>query len=308
MPDFDSVYILDLLYLGVILLASLVVLFIPLSVLGTLTKPFSFKTFGIRKIRRWNNRTDTLANAFLWVSFLLCFGSLFFGLYGRWIVLAWLIFSWLCALSRAVRLPKAVKMARKLTVIFFLNVLFGLGVLSVTGLCNNGILWINASQFLQDMISHKAWDLFYFLHEPYLICWLFQFLLCVIPCFWLWGEFKYMRLENTFKGYSFFSYVMRQIFVTLIWFVCTVGVSPLIGWIYHIEMTPAAMQQEEEQTSQPDSASDQNSDQSEPSSEDGQQPVEEGSQDPFEDQTQDWTTEDVPEQDFVDESAQGEDQ
>lgn len=137
----DSITTYNLIVILSVLFVSLLFLLIPLNVLSTLTVPFSFKTFGIRKVKRWYSRTDTLANFFLWISVIFAFGFSFIpqGVQMARIIFAvWMIFAWLCTISRAVRLSQVKRSDIKLTVIFMINIVFGYGlvgdlVYSITG-------------------------------------------------------------------------------------------------------------------------------------------------------------------------------
>ncbi len=139
----DSKTIYHLILILAVLFFSLLFLLIPLKYVAQLTIPFSFKTFGIRKIRRWHSRTDTLANLFLWISVILAFAFPFIP-EARLAYGIWLTFTWLCTLSRAVRLSQIRKGNIKLTVIFMLNLIYGFGMLSGLGLLDDQGLWIRS--------------------------------------------------------------------------------------------------------------------------------------------------------------------
>lgn len=207
----NHVYILLAIYLISVILLSLVILLIPLPVLGMLTKPFSFRTFGIRKVRRWNSRTDTLGNLFLWLSVLFCvaFGGIPFA---KWIYLVWMIFSWLACISRAVRLSAVRSTNQKMTVIFFLNLTLGIGLLAGMGFFNDFFMWNGAVQWLTAVEDGIARTLVYYLNEPNFFCYLLQAAVMLLPLFIFWGQFKYMRLENTYKARNIGLYVLKMLF------------------------------------------------------------------------------------------------
>lgn len=214
----NNSYIVLAIYIIAVVLVSLLILLIPLHVIGVLTTPFSFRTFGIRKVKKWYSRTDTLGNAFLWLSVLFC---LLFPLipYAKWIFLGWMIFTWLCAVSRAVRLTQVHSAGYRQGVVFFLNLTFGFGLLAGMGFLNDFRLWHAALGWVKALISGEARSLLYYLNTPNLFAYLMQAALMMIPLIILWGQFKYMRLENTFKARNIGLYVIKM----LLWNILVLG-------------------------------------------------------------------------------------
>lgn len=204
-----------LLYSGIVLLLSMLILLIPFPVLGKITSPFTFRTFGIRKIRRWNNHTDTLANAFLWLSLLFCIAYPAIPLF-QVIYILWLTLAWLAALARAVRLKEVSDKWKRLSVVFCLNLLYGFALFGVLGLFNRGGLIYYADQFWKDIQSKEALHFMYYVTKPAFISYLTQFLLMFIPLYSFWSQFKYMRLENTYKGRFIGFYLAKELIVTAV--------------------------------------------------------------------------------------------
>lgn len=205
----DSKTIYHLILILAVLFFSLLFLLIPLKYVAQLTIPFSFKTFGIRKIRRWHSRTDTLANLFLWISVILAFAFPFIP-EARLAYGIWLTFTWLCTLSRAVRLSQIRKGNIKLTVIFMLNLIYGFGMLSGLGLLDDQGLWIRSETLVRDLSNPEAWQILYLLRSPNFMSYLLQAALMVFTLCTLWSQFKYMRLENTYKARFLATYIIRN--------------------------------------------------------------------------------------------------
>lgn len=201
-----------LIYSTGILLGSLLILLIPLKVLAMITTPFSFKTFGIRRIKRWHSHTDTLANLMLWISLIFCFAAPWIP-YSPVIYAVWLTFTWLCALARAVRLSEVGRKWKKLVVIFFLNMIYGFGLLCGIGAFSYFSLPIRAFLFANEIAAGQGTNPMFYLTSPQPAAYLLQSLLMVIPLFTLWGQFKYMRLENTFKARNIWTYMIKYAFV-----------------------------------------------------------------------------------------------
>lgn len=197
-----------LIYVIGILLGSLLILLIPLKTLALITTPFTFKTFGIRRIKRWHSHTDTLGNLMLWISVIFAFAAPWIP-YSPIIFAVWITFSWLCAVSRAVRMNAVDHRWKKLVVIFYLNMIFGFGLLCGVGAFSYFSLPIRSFLFANDIVSGKGLQAMYYLTSPQPAAYLLQALLLLIPLCSLWGQFKYMRLENTFKARNMFTYIVK---------------------------------------------------------------------------------------------------
>ena len=203
--------ILYIIFILAVILASLLILLIPLKALSVITTPFSFKTFGIRKIEKWHSRTDTLANIFLIISFFGCLAIPFIpNNWGKWVFAGWLTLAWLAALSRAVRLSEVRSEAKKLTVIFFINCLYGYGILSGIGILDGGGLWTGANMWVEAIYTQDALKVVYYLTKPGFICYLIQEIIMIMSTMILWGQFKYMRLEKKFHARNMFFYIVKS--------------------------------------------------------------------------------------------------
>ncbi len=229
----SSSTIYNLILILAVLFLSLLLMLVPLKILNQITAPFSFKTFGIRKIRRWHSRTDTLANLFLWISVLF---SILFPLIpeSRIVYGIWLTFTWLCTLSRAVRLTQVRKSEVKMTVILMLSLLFGYGLVSGLGLFDHGGLWKRSAWLFGDLAKPENQHLFYFLRSPNFTSYLLQAAIMIVSLCSLWGQFKYMRLENTYKARFLTTYVLKNLIVSLVILAAGVYGLPFMEGIYRV--------------------------------------------------------------------------
>lgn len=224
-----------ILSLGIVLV-SLLILTIPLKTLSLLTTPFSMRTFGIRKIKRWHSRTDTLANLMIWITVIFCIIYPFIP-YSPIIWAVWITFTWLCALARAVRLTAAGQRWKKLAVIFCITVIYGFGLLGGLGLFNHYSLWIFSFQYANSIAAGEGLDYMYYLSNVQPFSYLAQMLIMIISGWNLWGQFKYMRLENTFKAANMFTYIFKFLITT-----CIVAGISIFGqsFLEDVYQTPAA--------------------------------------------------------------------
>lgn len=220
----SSIVFQTALYAGGAAVLSALLLVLPLKVIAILTKPFSLKTFGIRKIKRWHTHTDTLANVLIWISVIFC-------LFSPWIpwspilYLIWLIFTWLAATSRAVRLTLVRDRIIKTLVIFFVNLVFFAGLFSTLGFLNHYELWIKSFEFANSMMAGLGLEPTFYITNNTPAAYLLQEMLLIWPLVSLWGQFKYMRLENTFKGSNIVTYGIKSCVLAAIWVGCA-GLGP----------------------------------------------------------------------------------
>lgn len=218
-----SAIMLDLIYAIGILLVSLLILLIPLKVLGLLTTPFSFKTFGIRRIKRWHSHTDTLGNLMIWISVIFAFAAPWIPYYPL-IFALWLTLTWLCTLARAVRLSEVKSHWKKRLVIFVINLIYGFGLLGGLGCFSYFSLPIRSFIFANEIAAGEGTNIMYYLLSPQPAAYLLNSILLMLPAVCLWSQFKYMRLENTYKGRNLFTYCLKYFIVLCI----IIGIS-LVG-------------------------------------------------------------------------------
>lgn len=213
----SEILINEFLLLGTGLFFALLIACLPLKSIAIVTTPFSMKTFGIRKIKRWHSRTDTLANFMIWISIILCLAAPWIA-YSPWIYAAWLTFTWLCTLSRAVRMTAVRSKAMKRVVIFFVNAIFAIGLITALGSINGYMLWKYLFDYANMIESKEAFEVMLYLNNITPFGFVSQMILLLVPVVNLWGQFKYMRLENTFKAASIYTYVLKGVLLLVILF------------------------------------------------------------------------------------------
>lgn len=202
----------DLLLSAIVLVVAMLMMLIPLKWLSLITTPFSMRTFGIRKIKRWHSRTDTLGNLMLWISLIFCVGFPWIP-YSPLIYLFWLTFTWLCTVSRAVRMSQVRLRSIKIQVIFLINLIYGVGILAGFGFYNDYVLWVRSYEYANLVVAGEALQPMLYLTNSAPAAYLVQVLILAVPVMNLWGQFKYMRLENTFKAANMFTYWMKSLLV-----------------------------------------------------------------------------------------------
>jgi hypothetical protein len=224
---------------GIAVSVLLVILSIALSLLdpkkgASALSLLSFDDFGVRKIARWNNTTDSVGNFFLFFSLLFCVGYFLIPNYEIFYSL-WLAFTFLCTLAQSFRVCKRMARWKSFLVVIMVCLIASAGLLCGLGLLNGRIFVYPIYQFKVDLTSHVSMDLWYpFFHYdiPYTIL---QGMILFMPLFALWQQFKYMRLEDHYKASFLFTYVLKNIiWIALMIFLSVKGFE-FINLMYRVQ-------------------------------------------------------------------------
>ena len=224
------------LQLGIGIFIAVLIACFPFKMIALCTTPFSMKTFGIRKIKRWHSRTDTLANFMIWISIILCVSAPWIP-YSPWIYGVWLTFTYLCTLSRVVRLTQANNDANKRIVIFFVSAIYAISLMCALGMMNGYMLWKYFFDYANMIESKEAFNIMLYLNNITPMGYLAQLIVLLVPVVNLWGQFKYMRLENTFKGVHIVSYVIKTLLMLSILFGLGAYSTNVLSMIYNQDQT-----------------------------------------------------------------------
>lgn len=226
--------ILNLVLAGLVVLLSFLISFLPPKTISIITYFFSFKTFGIRKLKRRHSMTDTLGNVFLFISVIFCFVYPFIP-YFTVIAGVWITFSYLAALSRVPRMSRVKSRKAKSFCTFFLSAIYGFGLIGSLGVFNHSELIYLSMQFAQDVMNGTAFSIMYPLTNAAIVAWLAQGLLMLITLYCFWSQFKFMRLENSFKARNLTTYTLRSLFFLILILFLSVGSSWGIRRVYQVQ-------------------------------------------------------------------------
>lgn len=198
--------------LGVALFIGLLLILIPTRFLYKIFKPFTMYTFGIRYIRRRRDHVDTFTNFMLFFSVLFCliywilpFYQILYGL--------WLFFTFLCTFGQACKVALNEKTLAGKVVIYGVYLMFAFGIISTMGLLNNGESFRYISQFAHDVFNLKITNVYYYFTNPTFTIVVLQGFIFMVPLYCLWAQFKYMRLEETYKAQWLVTYCFKILFV-----------------------------------------------------------------------------------------------
>lgn len=225
---------MELVLIGIIILIVGVVLcLIPSRVLDKIINVFSFSGKGIRYIRRRHDKVDSLGNYMLFGSIL--FSILYFFIpyyhivYG---VLLTLVF--LCVLACANKIGKKLSKKARFIIIFGLYLVYAISLICSTGIINGMAFEKLISVFYKDLMSNKLFNIFYLLTNHSVPAYLLQGLLFVFPMYVLLAQFKYMRLEKSYKSNNLVTFIIKVIVVCIVLVVFSYKGFDFINIVYQV--------------------------------------------------------------------------
>ena len=222
---------------GIVFLAGLVLILIPTKVWYVIFKLFSFNKFGVRYIRRRRDNTDTLGNFFLFISLLICLAFWIIPFY-KVVYIAWLTFAFFATFGQAARVSLELNVLKAKLCQYGVILMFGFGVITTIGLVNGFASDAYIPLFVDDVFSMSIADPYYYFVSPTFSFIVMQFIVLFIPCYCLWAQFKYMRLEDTFKARWIVTYMFKILVVCAVMFGFAYGGFELIKIAFQLEAMP----------------------------------------------------------------------
>lgn len=219
-----------------ILVAALGIIFalVPPRAYGVLTKTLGFDSKGIRYIRRRRDKVDSLANIFLFVG--LIFSVFYFVLpFYSLIYIIFLIFSFLCVLGQAGRVLKNKNKTVYMIVIYGLYLMAAIGLVSAVGMLNGHVANMLVTTFRTDLFAGNVFDIFYLLTNHSIVVYILQGILFFLPVYCMWSQFKYMRLENTYKAMNVITFVIKVLFICAVMVFLAIEGFDFINFVYQVE-------------------------------------------------------------------------
>ena len=149
-------------------------------------------------------------------------------------LLLFALLSFLCLLGQTQRISEKMTPAYRGAVLFFISLMFFFGLFCALGCFNDFVTWKAATQFSQDLFSGEVFHIFYFLHNYVPMMVILQGLCYLLPMYCLWAQFKYMRLENTYKGRNIGLFAIKIIWLCLVMTGLSYGGVEILNWAYYI--------------------------------------------------------------------------
>lgn len=223
-----------------ILVAAFGIIFalVPSRTYNILTKTLSFDKKGIRYIRRRHDKVDALANLFLFIGLIFSVLYFVFPFYSL-IYAVFLIFSFLCVLGQANRVLKKKNRNVYRIVIYGLYLMAAIGLVSALGLLNSHVADMLVTTYRTDLFAGNVFDIFYLLTNHSIIVYILQGILFFIPVYCMWSQFKYMRLENTYKAMNIITYVIKVLFICFVMAFLAIEGFDFINFVYQVEYKEA---------------------------------------------------------------------
>ena len=224
----------DYVVIGLVGVLVILMSILPKPVYNAITRVFSMHKNGIRKIRKYNSTTDSIANLLITISIVFsifyCFIPFYSILYAIFFVV-----SYLCLLAQANRVTSKKTQSVARTVIFLTNLFSSISFLGALGFLNQHISDAVIAQFMIDFQAHKVFDILYLLQNRTWMYWLFQGILFLFPLFIMWSHFKYMRLENSVKAVYFVTYIIKMIFLIVVVLLVSYGTFEFLDKVYQVD-------------------------------------------------------------------------
>lgn len=205
----------DLVVLGIVSVIGIVITCIPKKWLDVITDVFSLQTYGIRTIRRRNDQTDTLTNCILFVCFLFSVGYCFIP-YSFVLYSVLFAVSFLCLIAQTNRVTADLTPRERfslLSAVWFMSTTAYVGAI---GMFNQHQAEKDTAVFIQSLYAHELQSVLYFLTHHEFMTVTLQIVVFFVSFYVVWAQFKYMRLENTYKANNLINFWIKTICVCLL--------------------------------------------------------------------------------------------
>ncbi len=201
-------YWLYLLFIGI----AISMYFIPQKGYDFLVRVFSFGDIGIRKVNRRHDYVDGFANLLLLITIVL---SLFhfeipYGNIG-FAVAFW--FSFLCAFSQLHRVTSAETKKNQLILKYAFYILAVCCFIASNGVTHSFVS--DTTQFVNDLHSNRVFSVFYVLSHHEIMIVFLQTMLYIFSFYCMWAQFKFIRLEDTYKANSVLFFCIKMAFLSI---------------------------------------------------------------------------------------------
>ena len=114
-----------------------------------------------------------------------------------------------------------------------------IGLVSALGLLNNHVADMMVTTYRTDLFAGNVFDIFYLLTNHSIIVYILQGILFFIPVYCMWSQFKYMRLENTYKAMNILTYAIKVLFICIVMIFLAVEGFDFINFVYQVEYKEA---------------------------------------------------------------------
>ncbi len=228
--------ILDVICLAISFLFVVGMCFLPASACDCLAKKASLGSFGIRELPRRNDRTDTLANCILFVLFI--FSCVYWLIPDMTIVYilytVLYLFSCILLFGQTCRISKDFGDGAHLALFLLIGLMMFVSYVSALGLLNGQQIIIDVVSFRKQVQANQLLDYFYYLKHHEFFSVFIQGVLFFASFYVVWAQFKYMRLEDTFKANHIVLFAFKIVFVCAIMMGLSYGGYYALDFAYYV--------------------------------------------------------------------------
>lgn len=223
----------DLITIAILVGIGILTSILPEKVMDGLTNVFSLGQVGIRTIRRRNDRSDTLTNFILFLCFVFSFGYLFVP---YWEMVYCILFgvSYLCLIAQTNRIAHPFSKRKRISVLLAVWLMSAIAFAGAIGLFNHHQFIRDINIFSKVMYTHNIYSYFYYLTNHEWVSALFEGVIMFASFYVTWAQFKYMRLENSFKANTMIRFWIKIVLVCIILIGLSFGGYCAIKYAYYL--------------------------------------------------------------------------
>ncbi len=228
--------ILDVICLAISFLFVVGMCFLPSSACDWLAQKASFGSFGIRELPRRNDKTDTLGNCILFLLFVFsCTYWLIPDMTIVYIVYTILyLLSCIFLLGQTCRVSKDYSDGHHLALFLLIGLMMFVAYVSAIGLLNGQQIITDVVPFRKQVQTDQLLDVFYYLKNHEIFSVILQGILFFASFYLVWAQFKYMRLEDSYKANHIVLFAFKIIFVCIIMLGLSYGGYYMIDFAYYV--------------------------------------------------------------------------
>lgn len=208
--------IIDFIVLVVLAAIAVVFCFLPTTVQQWFAAHLSFGHFGIRTIKRRHDQTDTLGNFILFLCLVFC--CLYWKIPQYFLLLYTILFgiSFLILMSQTYRISQTYSKKKQISLILAIFTMCAIAYCSAIGLLNGHQIMKDLPVFLQSLQKNETSSFFYYVRHYEWVSVILSGLVMFYTFYLVCAQFKYMRLENSFKADNMIFFWIKVIFVSIL--------------------------------------------------------------------------------------------
>lgn len=226
--------IIDFVVVVVLVAIAVVLCILPTTIQQWWANHLSFDHFGIRTIKRRHDQTDTLGNFILFACLVFC--CLYWQLQDSFMVIYTVLFgiSFVLLMGQTYRISSTYPKKKQNSLILAIFTMSAIAYCSAIGLWNGHQILKDLPVFLQSLQKHATSSFFYYVRHYEWASVILSGLTMFYTFYLILAQFKYMRLEDTFKADTLIFFWIKVIFVSILSIGLGYGGYVLIAFAYYL--------------------------------------------------------------------------